>query len=125
MLQMPLSRRQRRLRPPATLSNCSWLYHHLDAIVSFLAKHLISRWGLIQRHRVADNERRIDVAATDPLQQRTHIFMYMCLPHPEGEAFCEGGANRKFVDQTAIDAGYGNRSTFAARVNGLAQRQRP
>ena len=68
---------------------------------------------------MADDERRIDVASADSLQQDAHVFVCMGLSHFQRQTFREGGADWKFIDHPAIDAWYGNGASFAASVNRL------
>ena len=68
---------------------------------------------------MADDERRIDVASADSLQQDAHGFVCMGLSHFQRQTFREGGADRKFIDDPAIDTRYGNGASFTASVDHL------
>ena len=46
--------------------------------------------------------------------------MYMRLAHLQRESFPERGADGKFIDEAAVDAGNRNRAAFTAGVDRLA-----
>ena len=103
----------------------SGLQHDLDAAVLLVAEHLVAVGRVVERQPVRDDERRVDLALLDPLQQRLHVPVDVGLAHLEGQALVERGAERELVEQPAVDAGDRDRAALAAALDRLAQRVRP
>src|SRR5215203_4295668 len=91
----------------------SWLKHHLDALVFFVLEDVVGVGCFIKRHFVRDDKRGIDVATLHAFEQRPHVFLYMGLPHFEGETLCKGDAYWKLVNQTTVYTWNGNRPALA------------
>jgi len=47
----------------------SGLQHDLGAVVVLVLEHLISRWRVVEREVVRDDEAGVDLAGLDPLEQ--------------------------------------------------------
>src|SRR5436305_8693230 len=71
-----------------------------------------------------DDERGIDLAALDAFEQWAQVAMHVRLAHLEGQTLAEGRAERQLVEEAAIDAGHGDRATFATSVDRLPKRVR-
>ena len=72
-----------------------------------------------------DDERRIDLAAFDALEQDGHVLVHVRLAHLEGQSLRERGAQRKLVQPSAVDAGNRDRAALAAGADRLPKRMRP
>src|SRR5215471_4730752 len=111
----PLQLRLERPRLPSSISfRCSWLHYHLCAVVFFISKHTVRARSFIERERMADDKRWIDIASTNSLKQRPHVFMYVRLPHLQCQTLRERRADRELVDHAAVCARDRNSAAFAA-----------
>ena len=72
-----------------------------------------------------DDERRIDLAALDALEQRTHVALHVRLAALDRDRLVDDGAERQLVDEAAVHAGNGHRAALAARLDRLAQHAGP
>src|SRR5262249_53238561 len=71
---------------------------------------------------MTDDERRIDIASADLLQQGTHVFMHMRLSHFQSQTFGERDAKRKLDGKTRVITRDRDCAILSAGVNGLSKR---
>src|SRR5262249_30989722 len=93
------------------------LQHHLDAAILTISEHLVGFGRGVERQAVGDDERRIDLAAFDALQERTHVPHHVRLPHPQRESLLERRAERDLVEESAVNAGYRDDAALAPGLN--------
>src|SRR5262245_15871947 len=84
-----LRRQRRRLQVSTVWFDFSWFQYHLSAFVFFISKDAVSKRSLVQWKSMADDERWIDIAPTNPFQQRPHVFVHVRLAHPQRQTFRE------------------------------------
>src|SRR5215510_6550398 len=99
----------------------SRLHYHLCALILFISEHLVRTGCLVERERMADDKRWIDIAPANPFQQRSHVFVHVRLSHLQRQAFREGRTDRELVNQSAVHARNGNDAAFTAGLYGFAQ----
>ena len=93
---------------------------------SFLSRKVLIELGaLFERRRVGDDERGIDLALLDTLQQLRQIVLDRRLGHPEGQAAIDRRTHRDLVEEAAIDADDRDDAEVAAAMDCLAQHVRP
>src|SRR5436189_6160706 len=97
------------------------LHDHLDAAVALVAERSIRGRRIFECNTMCDHKRRVEIAALDSLEQRTQVAHHMGLPHLQRESLCERGAERHFIDETAVHAGDGYGSALSTRVDRLTQ----
>ena len=98
-----------------------WRQDDLDAPITLLAEDAVTLGRLVQAHAMRDDERRVDPAVLDDLQQRLHVFHHVRLAHLEGEPLIHRGSHWDLVGESAVDAGDADDASLAAAVNCLAQ----
>src|SRR4051794_33630467 len=59
------------------------LQHDLDALVLLVAEHAEAMRRFVERQLVGDQERRVDLATLDALEQRTHVALHVRLTRAE------------------------------------------
>src|SRR4051794_24240999 len=100
------------------------LENDLDATVLLVAEGLVELGSFSERRPVRDDERGIDLALFDSLQQRRQVVLDRCLRHAEGQAPIDRRAHRNLVEEAAIDADDRDSSEVAAAMDSLAQDMR-
>ena len=98
--------------------------HDLDAGVVLVSKRAIHGRRLFKADTMRDDDRRIDLAAFDALEQQRHVLVHVRLTHLERQPLREGSPQRELVEPSAVDAGNRDRPTLAARANRLAKGMR-
>ena len=91
-----------------------WLEHDLSAPVRLIPKHAVRLRRVVQRQRMADHGRRIDLSILNALQQWLHIAHHVGLPGLHGQSFVHECAHRHLVDEAGVHSGHRNRSTLLA-----------
>src|SRR3954451_2296442 len=99
----------------------SGLQHDLDTAIPLVAKHLVHLWPLLQRGRMSDHERRIDLAVLDATEQIVGPAVDVSLSRAHREPLVHEGAHRELVREAAIDSGDGDDAACAADIDHLAQ----
>src|ERR1044072_7083356 len=103
----------------------SRLQDDLDAAVLLVAKSLVQFGALFQRRTMCDDERRINFAFLNTLQQLRQIMLDRRLCHAKGEAAIDRRTHRNFVEEAAIDADNRYRAEVTATVDGLPEYMGP
>ena len=97
------------------------LQHNFNTVIFFISKDVVAVWSIFELHSVGDDERRIDRALFDIVEERLQVSVHVGLPHFEGQPFGECGSEGNHVQQATVDAGEGDRAALPARLNRLAQ----
>src|SRR4051794_12836140 len=85
--------RLRRLLPCAPVGTARF-HHDLDAGVVFVPEGAVHRRRIFQADAMRDDERGIDLAALDALEQPGHVLVHVGLTHLQRQTFGEGGSER-------------------------------
>jgi hypothetical protein len=59
------------------------LEYDLDAIVLLLYEHREALGSIFEPHPVRNDETGIDFSSLNPVEQRTHVPLYVALPSPD------------------------------------------
>jgi hypothetical protein len=100
---------------------CPGLQYDLGTLILLVAEHAIGLGRAVERQRVADDKGGVDLSLLNAFEQRLHIAHHVGLPCLHGQALVHERAHGKIVDQTGIDAWYGDGSSLLACHNRLSQ----
>ena len=71
-------------------------------VVLLVAERSVHRGRILEHHAMGDDERRIDLAALDSLEQPRHVLVHVGLTHLQRQPLCERGAERELVEPPAV-----------------------
>src|SRR3954464_15582456 len=103
----------------------SRLQDDLDAAVLLVPESLVQFGALFERGAMRDDERGVDFALLDTLQQFRQIMLHRRLCHAKGEAAIDRRAHRDLVEQAAINADDRYGAEVAATVDRLPKYMGP
>src|SRR3954452_17271019 len=103
----------------------SRLQDDLDAAVLLVPESLVQFGALFEGGAMRDDEREVDFALLDALQQFRQIVLHRRLCHAEGEAAFDRGPHRALVEEAAVNADDRYGAEVAATVERLPEDMRP
>src|SRR5450631_438382 len=95
------------------------------ALILLVTEHLITIGRVVQPEPMRDDETRVDLAVLYSFEQGSHITLDVGLTAFQLEGSIHKRADRKFVDEPAVDAGNRNGSAASAGQNNVAKNGRP
>src|SRR3954464_15324117 len=103
----------------------SRLQDDLDAAVLLVPESLVQYGALFERGAMRDDERGVDFALLDALQQFRPTVLHRRLGHAKGGAAVDRGAHRDLVEEAAVNADDRYGAEVAATVDRLPEDMRP
>src|SRR6185503_8173767 len=81
---------------------------YLHAFIVFILEDVVADRCPTELHAMGDDERRIDLASLDPVQQWAHVALHMALARFDGQRSIHHRTHREFVDEAAVYADGGD-----------------
>src|SRR4051794_24278181 len=91
----------------------------LLAVVLLVLEHVVAPRGFVQREAVRDDPSRVELAALDPFEQRSHVALDVALAGAERQRPVHPRASRELVYEPTVDADHRDDPSTAARGDGL------